>query len=393
MDSKSWLSWLRRSSSTKSKKLKLEDLPNDVLARIFLTLMQPVEVSSHPRIIEQSYAAALPLSQTSTRFHSLFHQQLTDLELWQSGRIDDNGLVAIARSANVNINRLILRKCSNISVIGLHALALYCTNLRTLDLSYMDLSDIEFSVVINGASTSLRSLLIRGCKKLTDQSLQLIGNRCHQLEALDICALPLISDDGIHHLAKSLNDRLTMIVCSECPNLTDKSLESFGQWCPNIEVFTCRSLPLITNAGLDSLCKGSGRNLDILDIFDCDQLQVKGFLDSVKQYCPLLAKRYENADGKTLKQIVISSLSGFIFHVTGSDIQNGKSAVYFLIVDSGTSDSFRVSIGSSSLDLTNYGSILASCFGDTPNEHVKRTLLQRYGLDLDSDENESNREE
>ena len=90
-------------------------------------------------------------------------------------------------------------------------------------------------------------------------------------------------------------------------------------------------------------------------------------------------------EGKTVRQIVISSLSGFIFHVRGSDIHNGKSAVYFLLVDSGTSNSFRVSIGGSSLDLTNYGCILASCFGEKPNEQVKRTLKSLYGLDVGSE--------
>ena len=114
---------------------------------------------------------------------------------------------------------------------------------------------------------------------------------------------------------------------------------------------------------------------------------VNPFLESTRRYCPQLARRFEFAEGRSLRQIVISSLSGFIFHVTGSDIHNGKSAVYFLLVDCGTSNSFRVSIGSSSLDLTNYGAILASCFGECPNEQVRQTLLTLYGLDLDAEEN------
>lgn len=372
--------------------MRLQDLPDDVLSHIIVTVMNPVTVGANARMVEQSYRAALPLSLTCRKLHTLFQAELVDCELWQSGRIDDIGLAAIARNANTHVRRMILRKCSRISVYGLQALATHCSNVRTIDLSYMDITDDELGMVIRGTAGSLRSLLVRGCAKLTDRSLVVIGRVCKMLEAVDICGLPLISDEGIEEMARGVGERLTMIVCSECPGLTDCALESFGKWCGQLEVVTCRALGGITNGGLDALCRGLGEKLAILDILDCDEVKVRGFLDSARKYCPQLARRYERAEGRSLRQMIISSLSGFIFHVTGSDIHNGKSAVYFLLVDSGTCNSFRVSIGSSSLDLTKYGSILASCFGEAPNDQVKQTLLTLYGLDLDAEESESERE-
>lgn len=386
MDAIPWLRWLRRSQPATPR---LSDLPDDILSRILTELMQPVRIGPNFRIVEASFMAALPLAQTSTRFLTLFYQQLIDCELWQSGRLDDGGLIAIARHANQSVRRMILRKCDRLSIRSLSALAHYCPNVRTIDLSYMPISDDDLAVVAKGTARSLRSLLVRGCTKLTDASLHLIGSVCHNVDAIDVCALPLVTDDGIAKLAEGLGERLTMIVFSECKNLTDAALDSLSAWCTRLEVVTCRGLPLISNAGLDALCRGAGENLAILDILDCDQLKAKGFLDSARRYCPRLVRRYESMEGRSLRQIVISSLSGFIFHVTGSDIHNGKAAVYFLLVDSGTSNSFRVSIGSSSLDLTNYGSILASCFGEAPNEQVKQTLLTLYGLDLDVGDTDS----
>lgn len=389
MDALPWLRWIRRSQSPTRR---LPDLPDDILSRIFIELMEPVRIGPNYRIVEASFIAAWPLAQTSTRFLSLFYQQLVDCELWQSGRLNDDGLTAIARHANQSIRRMILRKCYRLSARGLGALAQYCHNVRTVDLSYMPITDGDLAVIVKTMAPSLRSLLVRGCTKLTDASLDLIGTMCRNVDAIDVCALPLVSDDGMAKLAKGLGERLKMVVFSECKNLTDHSLVSLGTWCTLLEVVTCRGLPLISNTGLDALCRGAGENLAILDILDCDQLKAKDFLDSAKRYCPQLVRRYEKVEGRSLRQIIISSLSGFIFHVTGSDIHNGKSAVYFLLVDSGTSNSFRVSVGSSSLDLTNYGSILASCFGEAPNEHVKQTLLSLYGLDLDAGDGDLQRD-
>ena len=390
MDAIPLFRWLRR--PTHAQPLRLQDLPDDILSRIMLTLMNPVVVGPHARIVEHSFAAALPLGLTSTKFYAIFHQQLIDCELWQSGSIDDRALISIARNANTTVRRMILRKCSRITIHSLHTMSIHCTNLRTIDLSYVNILDHELAIVLNSCATTLRSLLLRACYNLTDASLIRIAQTCPALEALDICSLPHVTDTGMEHLANGLGQQLTMIVFSECKRLTDYSLTSLGKWCPRLEVVTCRGLPLITNNGIDALCRGVQDRIAILDILDCDQLKVKGFLNSARQYCPQLARRYEFAEGKSLRQIIISSLSGFIFHVTGSDIHNGKAAVYFLLVDSGTSNSFRVSIGSSSLDLTNYGSILASCFGESPNEHVKQTLLTLYGLDLDAEESDGERE-
>lgn len=392
MDPLQWLRKLRRPSPT-STSLFLSDLPDDILSQIFFSLMSPIPVASNHRIIETSYVAALPLAQTSTRFLTLFYRQLSDIELWQTGRLDNTGLTAIARNSNKTVRRAVLRKCPLISAPGLHALSIHCPNLRTLDISYVPITDSDLSVVIQRCSNSLRSLLIRGCVQLTDATLHCIGENCQVLEGLDMCGLPNVTDEGVTGLAVGLSHRLTMIVFSECPRLTDASLQSLGRWCPRLEVVTCRALSRITDIGLHCLCRGTGSSLAILDVLDCEQLGAKGFLHSVRRYCPQIARKYQNVEGRDLRQLIISSLSGFIFHVTGSDIHNGKAANYFLIVDAGTSNSFRVSIGSSSLDLTNYGCILASCFGDKPNEQVKRTLFDDYGLDLGPEGGDEQQEE
>lgn len=366
--------------------MRLLHLPDDVLARVFLALLSPLQVGVHSRIVERGFRNALPLAMTCRRLHDLFYAQLHDVELWQTEQLDDRGLSAIATHAGAALRRIALRRCVRVSSRSLLSLAVHCPSLRALDLSQTAIGDAQLATALAGSAASrLRALLLRGCAALSDSSLALIAARCAQLRALDIGALPLISDAGVAHVAVGLQQSLSMVVLSECAQLTDAALASLGRWCTRLQSVTCRSLPLITNEGVDALCRGVRSNLGGVDVLHCGQIKARPFLDSVRRYCPAVAKRLRGADGKSLRHTVVSALSGLIFHVTGNDIYNGRTAVYFLLVDPGTSNSFLVGIGSSCLDLTNYGCILASCFGDAPNEHVKRTLLTEYGLDLEAE--------
>eukprot|EP00178_Gracilaria_changii_P011231 TRINITY_DN3212_c0_g1_i1.p3 TRINITY_DN3212_c0_g1~~TRINITY_DN3212_c0_g1_i1.p3 ORF type:complete len:410 (+),score=70.15 TRINITY_DN3212_c0_g1_i1:41-1231(+) len=383
-----FLRWLRRPPPPPPppRTMRLLDLPDDVLSRVLAALLAPLNVGSHAPVLESGFVATLPLALTCRRLYALFHAQLNDLELWQTARLDDRGLISLSRHVGGALRRIALRRCFRLSARSLHALATHCPRLRALDLSGAPVGDAELSSVLcGGAAPQLRALLLRRCVALSDASLSLIAARCPQLRALDVGALPNISDAGVAHVAAALQNSLTMIVLSECAQLSDAALMALGRWCPRLQSVTCRSLPLVTNEGVDALCRGARTNLAMLDVLHCEQIKARAFLDSVRRYCPLLARRLRGTDGRSLRQMVISALSGLIFHVTGSDVHNGKTAVYFLLVDPGTSNSFRVGIGSACLDLTNYGCILASCFGDAPDEQVKHTLLTEYGLDLDAE--------
>lgn len=366
--------------------LRLTDLPDDLLSRILTTLMSPVAIGPHSRIVESCFQAALPLSQTCRRLHTLFHAQLHDLELWQTGRLTDRGLRALTHYAGTAVRRLVLRNCSRLSIRTVTMAVGECSQLRALDLSHLcTLNDMGLNEVLRRAP-GVSTLLLRGCVRLGDAALHAVAMLLPKLEMLDVGGCSRVTDSGIVDVARVAGATLGMVVVSDCARLTDVSLEALGRWCGKLQVVTARRLGGVSDVGITSLCRGVGTRLSVLDVLDCPRLSGTGVLSAARRYCPILATRLAKGRGRDgtgdLRQMVIASLSGLIFHVTGSDVRNGKAAVYFLLVDCGTSNSFRVSVGSSSLDLTNYGSILASCFGEAPNEHVKRTLLNMYGLDL-----------
>ncbi|PXF46146.1 Protein AMN1-like [Gracilariopsis chorda] len=344
-----------------ARTMRLLHLPDDVLARVFLALLSPLQVGVHSRIVERGFRNALPLAMTCRRLHDLFYAQLHDVELWQTEQLDDRGLSAIATHAGAALRRIALRRCVRVSSRSLLSLAVHCPSLRALDLSQTAIGDAQLATALAGSAASrLRALLLRGCAALSDSSLALIAARCAQLLVVHGGVVGVRATDG----------------CGA------------GQLGTVVHAAAERYLSLVTahhQRGGGRLVQGVRSNLGGVDVLHCGQIKARPFLDSVRRYCPAVAKRLRGADGKSLRHTVVSALSGLIFHVTGNDIYNGRTAVYFLLVDPGTSNSFLVGIGSSCLDLTNYGCILASCFGDAPNEHVKRTLLTEYGLDLEAE--------
>lgn len=327
----------------------LMSLPNDILSLIVHHVMDPLQLGDHVRVVEHSYRAGLGIGLTCRRMRHLFEAQLQSLELWQTGRISARCVASLATRVGPRLRRLVLRGCARALSCGtsLSAVSIHVGGaLRTLDVSHTTVSEDSLARAL-ARLHGLRELRVRGCFALGDNTLQAIGSHCYSLAALDVSELPSVTDAGVAALAKASGGLLRSLAVSRCVGLTDNALRALAQYGTGLRSLTMRALPLVTNEGVDALCKARGATLTTLDVLDCERLHVDSYLESVRRYCPRIAYRVAGACGRSLRQVVISSLAGNIFYVTGSDICNGKAAVYFLLVDSGTSDSFRVSIGTS----------------------------------------------
>lgn len=391
----------------------LLSLPDDVLSILFTHVLTPLPLAGRARVVEASYLSGLPLSFTCRRLRALFDASLRHVELWQSGLISSRAITSLARRTGAGIRSLVLRGCARVDTSALKAVAENCRRIVSIDLSGLSVDDEDVDAILVKLK-ELRELRLRDCKRLTVKTAHAIG-RHGRVSSLDLSGVVSLSDSAVASIASGTGPRLRTLVLSGCLLLTDASLSSLASSSTSLRSLTIRGLPDITNTGIDTLCRSLGGTLSTLDVLDCGRLHVESYLDAVRAFCPKISWRVGDAAGRSLKQVVISSLAGFIFYVTGSDICNGKAAVYFLLVDAGTADSFRVSIGSSvrhlflapergasvgrvltffalyqqSLDLTNFGSILASCFGDRPSQFVKDTMLVQYGLDLAAEEDEA----
>jgi hypothetical protein len=304
---------------------RIFDLDDDVLLRVVHFVMSPVRVAAADRIVERSYIAALPLASVSKRFNNVFYASLRDLELWQTASIPGPALSALAAKAGDNIKRIVLRNCAGVTAESLLAVADRCTALRTLDVSHIPaVDDIVIASIFEKRGSTLRSLLARGCTQITDVSLHAMAHHATTLDAIDMASLPAVTDEGMLDFLTARGGSLISIVCSSCPALTDTTFRAIGAHCTSLEVLCARALPAVTNQGIHELCSGVGDRLEVLDVLECEAIMVNRFLESVGTFCPRLASRFMDGQGRTLKQVIISSLPGFIFHVTGRDAYNGR---------------------------------------------------------------------
>ena len=78
------------------------------------------------------------------------------------------------------------------------------------------------------------------------------------------------------------------------------------------------------------------------------------------------------------------SKKGHLIHKLRAIDINGKQAYYFVLIEPNKDVSFKRAIesGVGKLNFEDYGKVIASCYGDEPNERVKELLRQKYGFDI-----------
>lgn len=80
----------------------------------------------------------------------------------------------------------------------------------------------------------------------------------------------------------------------------------------------------------------------------------------------------------------IQSCSHLIHKIKATD-STGRYAYYFVLIrDSEREKAFLAALENTDagLNLSEYGAVIQSCYGDAPSESVKRFLRERYQFDI-----------
>jgi hypothetical protein len=112
---------------------------------------------------------------------------------------------------------------------------------------------------------------------------------------------------------------------------------------------------------------------------------------------PFLSERREKCTSET-KQIIdeiiantnsgyitdfIVKSSGHLIHKLKAKDTTGRWAYYFVLVNSGNEKEFLKAIeGDGTIDLEDFGQVVASCYGETPSQEVKDYLKNKYDFDV-----------
>ena len=72
-----------------------------------------------------------------------------------------------------------------------------------------------------------------------------------------------------------------------------------------------------------------------------------------------------------------------LVHKLKAKDSTGRWAYYFVLVEAPKEQAFLAALKSQeSIDLEDYGKVIASCYGEEPNEQVKELLKEKYGFDV-----------
>ncbi len=79
----------------------------------------------------------------------------------------------------------------------------------------------------------------------------------------------------------------------------------------------------------------------------------------------------------------IIAKKGHLVHKLKAKDSTGRWAYYFVLVEAPKEQSFLAALKSDeTIDLEDYGKVLASCYGEEPNQQIKDFLKEKYGFEV-----------
>ncbi|CDW85727.1 f-box lrr-repeat protein 20 [Stylonychia lemnae] len=107
-------------------------------------------------------------------------------------------------------------------------------NLKALDFEFSTVTDEHIEVTL--FPQTLIELNLNGCREISEKACMHLQKQCKNLERLELYWNCRITDFGLKKLA-IMNPKLSYVNLSGCKYLSDSSIMTFAQNCPNIYHF------------------------------------------------------------------------------------------------------------------------------------------------------------
>lgn len=87
-------------------------------------------------------------------------------------------------------------------------------------------------------------------------------------------------------------------------------------------------------------------------------------------------------DKKSFVDQIIAK-KGHLVHKLKAKDSTGRWAYYFVLVEPTREAAFMKAIeGDGMIDLEDYGKVIASCYGEEPNDEIRTMLKEKYGFEV-----------
>ncbi|KAH7570728.1 hypothetical protein ACOSP7_019112 [Xanthoceras sorbifolium] len=177
-------------------------------------------------------------------------QNIKFLDINKCSNIGEVGILSISKSCSSSLKTLKLLDCYKVSDESILSLAKYCNNLETLIIGgCRDITDQSMKFLAAACKNSLKNLRMDWCLNITDSSLTCILTQCRNLEDLDIGCCEAVTDaafQGLGDIELSLK-----VLKVNCPKVTVAGIAILLGKCTSLEYLDVRSCPLVTKAGCE----------------------------------------------------------------------------------------------------------------------------------------------
>ncbi|GAB4838586.1 hypothetical protein Ancab_028132 [Ancistrocladus abbreviatus] len=186
-------------------------------------------------------------------------------------------------ASNLDLTFLDLRDCRSLGNEALIAIG-NLPKLKILLLDGCDISDMGISYLRNSVASTLVTLSVRGCKRLTDNCITVLFGTSTKvvLQELDLSDLPNLSDNGVLFLAKS-RIPICELRMRHCAQIGDTSIMALA----SMQVDDDR---------------WHGNSLRLLDLYNCGRITALAFRWLKKPYFPRL--RWLGVNGSVNRDMV-----------------------------------------------------------------------------------------
>ncbi|CAG8449715.1 16845_t:CDS:2 [Dentiscutata erythropus] len=146
-------------------------------------------------------------------------------------------------------------------------IAYYCFNLRVINLNnciHITDSSLE-SLSIHHCASSLVSINLCGCRKITDIGIKMLSDYCQALTSLNVADCGKITDKSIIKISKGC-PRLRQIRLSDCPRITEQSIEALILNCPRLCWLDIARIGRITDSTVRLIANKCKDNIEWLNL-------------------------------------------------------------------------------------------------------------------------------
>lgn len=216
-------------------------IPKEILLRIFSFL----DIVSLCRCAQVSkYWNKLALDGSNWQSVSLF-----DFRVAVEGKVVEN----LSIRCGDYLKMLTLRGCRSVSDKSMQIFSRNCRNLETINLDDCKQLTDETCKSLAGNCPKMKYLNIASCD-VTDTSLKAIGDGCKNLKHIDISNCNKIRPQSIEYLAKNCQGLLSFIsVACSGATINDESIKLLSNNCRKLRIVNLNGCSALTNEGVHSL--------------------------------------------------------------------------------------------------------------------------------------------